>query len=219
MHSFLLHSVWWALFIHSLWLKDLIHTLSDSKQVTCGSLSCTLSYSWWDSSLNMCRRIWKVPFASTMSNYVAWKIYRLRRAHMHLVLPLCGLPHSLPIRRKWAESLKWTGAKTSWLRTESGCSMRTCLFFVFRSTLINPTVSICGETNQCECRLSLTHHVRTRYRPVNSLCWEEFTFRWVCLRTHLLPLAVSRSLSFSQKACVSCPEWTCCSPSLSGSLW
>lgn len=215
MHSFLLHSVWWALFIHSLWLKDLIHTLSDSKQVTCGSLSCTLSYSWWDSSLNMCRRIWKVPFASTMSNYVAWKIYRLRRAHMHLVLPLCGLPHSLPMW-KWAESLKWTGAKTSWLHTESGCSMRTCLFFVFRSTLINPTVSICGETNQC-----LTHHVRTCYRPVNSLCWEEFTFRWVCLRTHLLPLvlAVSRSLSFSQKVCVSRPEWTCCSPSLSGSLW
>lgn len=215
MHSFLLHSVWWALFIHSLWLKDLIHTLSDSKQVTCGSLSCTLSYSWWDSSLNMCRRIWKVPFASTMSNYVAWKIYSLRMAYMHLVLPLCGLPHSLPIRRKWAESLKWTGAKTSWLHT--ALWGRVC--FCFRSTLINPTVSICGETNQCECRLSLTHHVRTRYRPVNSLCWEEFTFRWVCLRTHLLPLAVSHALSFSQKVCVSRPEWTCCSPSLSGSLW
>lgn len=190
MHSFLLHSVWWALFIHSLWLKDLIHTLSDSKQVTCGSLSCTLSYSWWDSSLNMCRRIWKVPFASTMSNYVAWKIYRLRRAHMHLVLPLCGLPHSLPMW-KWAESLKWTGAKTSWLHTESGCSMRTCLFFVFRSTLINPTVSICGETNQC-----LTHHVRTCYRPVNSLCW-------VWGHTSSLSFWLSLALSLSLRKFVS----------------
>lgn len=196
MHSFLLHSVWWALFIHSLWLKDLIHTLSDSKQVTCGSLSCTLSYSWWDSSLNMCRRIWKVPFASTMSNYVAWKIYSLRMAHMHLVLPLCGLPHSLPIRRKWAESLKWTGAKTSWLHT----ALWGCVCFCFRSTLINPTVSICGETNQCECRLSLTHHVRTRYKILSvgkNLLFGE------CVWGHTSSLWLSLALSLSLRKFVS----------------